>query len=511
MKDLQTAAVQTWAQANGVAPGVGLRVMPNEWFAAKFPALPQQFGPAISEEIPTRKGEKPFVDDVSEDFLAATLGLQGTPEAPTVFMATEDRFYTYQPGIGIYCEEREAKLATGLSRLLLTCARECSKKCDTRNLEFRFRDTANLRGVLQRARGLLEVDQDFFESDLRELIACRNGILRVADGVLLPFSPSFHRRNRLAVDFVRGAKCPLFLDILMTPALEPEEIDLLQRWCGMALVGVNLAQRLVILTGTAGGGKGTFIRVLEGIIGSVNIATLRPKLLAERFEVGRFLGKTLLYGPDVKENFLTCEGASVLKALTGGDPVTLEFKGSNERPAIVCRFNAIVTCNSRLTVHLEGDTEAWRRRLAIVEYRKPKPATPIVDLSEQILSKEGPGVLNWMLAGLAKLRADGWNLRLTNAQQKLVDDLLLESEGEAVFAKECLRKDENTSLTVGACYEAYVRYCNERGWVATPKKRFANVIGDTVTREFGLTVRHDIPDDSDKNQRGWKGLGCHTC
>ena len=34
------------------------------------------------------------------------------------------------------------------------------------------------------------------------------------------------------------------------------DIDLLQRWCGLALFGVNLAQRLVILTGTAGGGKG---------------------------------------------------------------------------------------------------------------------------------------------------------------------------------------------------------------------------------------------------------------
>src|SRR5256885_11639088 len=52
--------------------------------------------------------------------------------------------------------------------------------------------------------------------------------------------------------------------------------------------------------------------------------------------------------------------------------LTLEFKGSNERPEIICRFNAIVTCNSRLTVHLEGDAAAWRRRLGIIEYRKAK-------------------------------------------------------------------------------------------------------------------------------------------
>jgi hypothetical protein len=89
-----------------------------------------------------------------------------------------------------------------------------------------------------------------------------------------------------------------------------------------------------------------------------------------------------------------------------------------------------------------------------------------------------------------------------------VDDLLLQSEADVVFAKECLRKDDGGSLTVAKCYEAYVGFCNSRSWLAMPKKRFSNVIGDTVTREFGLTVRHDIPDDAAKNQRGWKGLLC---
>ena len=67
----------------------------------------------------------------------------------------------------------------------------------------------------------------------------------------------------------------------------------------------------MILTGTPGGGKGTFVDVLVGIIGQVNLASLRPQLLAERFELGRFLGKTLLYGADVPENFLNQRGANI--------------------------------------------------------------------------------------------------------------------------------------------------------------------------------------------------------
>ena len=53
-------------------------------------------------------------------------------------------------------------------------------------------------------------------------------------------------------------------------------MDLLQRACGLFVIGENLAQRILLLIGTSGGGKGTFIRVLRGIIGAVNVAALRP-------------------------------------------------------------------------------------------------------------------------------------------------------------------------------------------------------------------------------------------
>jgi len=205
----------------------------------------------------------------------------------------------------------------------------------------------------------------------------------------------------------------------MRSALDDDELDLLQRWCGLALIGENVAQRILILIGTPGGGKGTVVRVLTGIIGPTNVASLRTQLLAERFEVGRFLGKTLLYGADVPENFLNHRGASVLKSLTGADPMTLEFKRSNESPLIVCKFNVIVTCNSRLAVHLEGDTEAWRRRLAVITYDKPKPTKVIADLDQQILANEASGVLNWMIEGLDKIRAEGWQLKLTIDSKRL--------------------------------------------------------------------------------------------
>ena len=478
---------------------------PSQWFAEKFPLIADEHGAAVLEETDKKSGVV-SVKDVSEDFLAATMGDKGTPDAPAVFLSTEGRFYIYTPTEGMFVHQREPALLTRFSRMLLDCHRACRDGCQTQALEFRLRDTSTLGGVIQKARGLLEVPSNYFSSELTEFIPCANGMLRLRDRELLPFSPSYRRRNKLAVPYDPSAKCPLFLETLMRHALDPDALDLLQRWCGLALIGENVAQVIMILTGTAGGGKGTFLRVLTGITGQENLASLRTHLLGERFEIGRFNGKTLLYGADVPEDFLNHRNASVLKSLTGGDPMTLEFKNSNESPPAVGDYNVIVTSNSRLTMRLEGDADAWRRRLRIIPYNNPKPKHVIADLDKRIIETEGSGVLNYMLDGLDKNRADGWQLHQTTNQQAIVDNLLLESDGHAVFARECLVRDDNKSLTQPDCFAAYVEFATRRNWNALTKNRFGALIGDVVVRQFGITQAHDIPDAAGKRQRGWRGV-----
>ena len=421
-------------------------------------------------------------------------------------MPTEGRFYGYDIGQGIYQPVREAHLNAKLSRLLLMGARE-AKGVGTQNLEYKLRSTGRLDGVLRRARGILEVEDDFFDTGLTEFIPCANGMLRVSDMTLVPFSPDFRRRNKLGVSHSSTATCPSFLGILLRPALNEADIKLLQRWCGLALVGNNLAQKILLITGTAGGGKGTFVRVLTGIIGKHNLASLRTRCLHNRFEIGRLVGKSLLYGADVDEGFLSTEGASILKSLTGGDPVSVEFKRKNSTPELACHFNVVVTCNTLPQIRLQGDVDAWRRRMAIIEFRRDKPKREIVDLSERILAEEGPGILNWMLEGLQELRQADWRLELDDSQRRRVDDLLGESDSVAVFVQEArVAASAEANLTTTACYGAYVQFCQERGWQEVSRKKFGNVIGELIARRFGLTARHDVDGGDGSFQRGWKGI-----
>jgi putative DNA primase/helicase len=334
-----------------------------------------------------------------------------------------------------------------------------------------------------------------------------NGVLRVSDRILLPFSPQYHFRNKLAVNYIPGTKCPTFENVLLGSSLDFDDIGLLQRWCGLALVGRNISQAMLILSGTAGAGKGTFIRVLKGIIGEANIGSLRTEQLNQRFEIGRLIDRTLLYGADVPANFLSTENASVLKSLTGGDPITVELKSSMAAPPLTCEFNIIVTSNSRLVVHLEGDVAAWQRRLKIIRYEKPKPANVIPDLDKQILQNEASGVLNWMLDGLYALRAANWQLALSPGQNVRVDELLLESDSVNVFfAERCVADSTVEGLTVTDAFAAYSDFCMDRGWTGLSRNLFGRDCQEVAQRLFRVTIRHNIKGTDGKNQRGWKGF-----
>lgn len=480
-------------------------ITPLEWFKRRFPTLAETHGEPV--HLITPNNGKPRVVNLADDFLAATQGEDGQPDAPTVFQSVENRFYRYSPADGIYLPFRDDEFSAWLSALLLQCARDCRDSADVSALEFNFRKPSAMAGAVSRAKTLLAEPDDYFRRDMSELIPVANGMLRLSDRELLPFAPGYRRRNKLAVRYDASAYCPLFLDTLLRPALDAHDIFLLQRWCGLALIGENLSQRMLLITGTAGGGKGTLIRVLTGIIGERNVGSLRTEFLRDRFELSGLLGKSLLYGADVADDFLNTSSASALKSLTGGDPMTVEFKGGNDRVSIVCKFNCVVTSNSRLTVHLEGDTDAWRRRLIILSYSKPRPASVIHNLSERIHTEEGPGVLNWMLDGLDALRASKWQFDLNDCQQRRVDDLLLESDSHRVFVSDRLIRDTAAEgMTVADAHVSYVEFCNDRGWAAMSVNHFSKAMPEAIAQAFGLAARHDVKGADGKPKRGWKYL-----
>ena len=494
-------------KAGSVAP-LYLASSPNDWFDHYFPTLKRKYGPAALEQQPKKKTGLPFVATLNEDFLSATLGQEASPDEPTIYLPAEDRFYKYEPEVGIFRLKAPAQLESLYSHTLKECGQACAGEFDVNALMFSLRKSSKMMGVSRRATATLLERDEFFDASVKEYIACKNCMVQVSDMQPLEFSPHYHRRNKLGIDYVPGAKCDRFLNELMRPALSEADLDLLQRWAGMALLGENVSQKVMLLLGTAGGGKGTFIRVLTGIIGLENLGELRTKHLEQsRFELGLMSGKTLLYGADVAADFLSEKGAYGLKKITGGDPVSPEHKNARTTRTFECRFNVIVSGNCRLRVKLENDEGAWLRRLVIIDYTQPPVSKPIPDFDKILLRDEGSGILNWMLEGLMKLKADAWNLTLNAQQQGRVENLLCESNNLTLFIRDCLQKDDKLTITGSDAYVVYAEYCNQRKWTPIGRYEFGSQIEATVAAQFGVAMRHDVKDANDKAQRGWKGVG----
>ena len=385
----------------------------------------------------------------------------------------EKTFYCYDESTGLWRPKTSDSLKWCVTQEMKAYADTQRGSIDPSDYDERFCET-----IVQLSKGRTEQKGVFERGNGRVHLA--NGVidLNQIPPVLLGFSPIFHSRNRSPVSLDPLAKCPRFAGELLSSALNKDDIRLLQCYCGSLLLGRNLAHVILLLTGTAGGGKSTLVEIIERIVGRENVVELRTQLLLERFELARLIGKTLLTGKDVQAEFLMLKGASAIKKLVGHDFLSAEKKNSNACFDLAGEYDVLITCNSRLRVKLEGDADAWRRRLLLIHYNQPKPKKPIPDFAGKLLASEGAGILNWMLQGaqmfLEDLEEVG-GFRLTDEQKGRVESLLAESDSIRAFVKEWLKPGEKSDdVTVEELKLAYVQFCEAHNWHAAPPSAVEN-------------------------------------
>ncbi len=467
------------------------------WVGAAERGAAESLAKEYGQPFYTNKDGK--VNGINERYWAALYARENR----VLFDPDEKSFYRYTAETGLWETITPESIRETISCRILEISREAQQF----TLEIQITQTrlnavvSALKGIVEQ-RGAFKVKQRF--------IHVSNGVIRFADDgdiQFCGFAPEDYSRNRSPFDFQPDAECPRFLNELIYPAVEPDDADLLQRWAGLALFGYNLPQRFLIVDGTPNGGKGTLVRIIQALVGAVNTYQLRTECLQERFETYRYRGKTLLIGPDVRGDFLMERGASMLKVLVGGDPISAEGKGLNGDFQMFGTFNIVVTCNSRLRLRLEGDAGAWRRRLLVVRYEKPPVTKRILDFDHVLLRDEGSGILRWALAGFVKLQTEfaaTGDFSLTDAQRGRVDSLLAESDSLRLFVKEQIERHEYDNLTSAEISQAYAEFCADKGWIALATSVVERTLPDLMLEMFHVTKSNSIERDGKKSNRGWR-------
>jgi len=417
-------------------------------------------------------------------------------------------FYRYDSTTGLYSVISEDVIKQEIASRIL----EISRELGLPSLE-RKRTNSSLNHIVAHLKGISEKKNAF--KRLKTIVHLDNGVIVFkdnGDADFCSFSPEFYSRNQCPIPFEPEAKCERFLNELLYPAVTPDDAALLQKYAGLSLLGNNLIQKFLILDGEPGRGKSTLVLVIRALVGQDNTTELRTKHLNERFELFRYLKRTLLTSVDVPGNFLSEKGAHVIKGLVGGDWFDAEQKGGTGSFPFQGNFCMLITSNSRLQVRLDGDTGAWRRRLLIIRFNAPEPAKVVPDFNEVLIRDEGSGILNWALQGLGMLLQDikeRGTITLTEAQKNIVDALLAESDSLRQFLIENVVSDEDSDLTVTEIIEAYAEYCPIKGWNPKPITVIQRELERLMLELFKTTksnsiAREDEDSGKTKSHRGFR-------
>jgi hypothetical protein len=447
-----------------------------------------------------RQNGTPYVKDINQAYWAGLYDAENI----ILFEPEERDFFLYDAETGLYSVASPDAIKQVISARMLEMSRKNAFLSPLESL----RTDARLNAVVAHLRGIAEHRNAF--TDRPRAVHLADCMLRLEgwEAICAPFSEEFRSRNRSPIPYDPEAECPRFLNELLLPAVEADDAVLLQKMAGQALLGENLIQRFVILDGEAGRGKSQYANVLQRLVGMENVTQLRTAHLGERFELFRFLRRTLLVGVDVDANFLSSKGAPVIKGLVGGDFFDAEQKGGTGSFQIQGKFNILMTSNCRLRVKLQSDVGAWRRRMLIVRYESPPPKKKIPDFGMLLIREEGSGILNWALRGLGMLLRDieeTGDIRITPRQQGVVDSLLAESDSLRFFLRDSVCCESGSDLTVSEIIQAYAHYCPERGWDPLSETQIGRQLNSLMLELFKTVSSHSCQRDG-KAARGFRGV-----
>lgn len=464
----------------------------NDETQSKYEKLIDKYGD------PYYLNDKGKVVSINQSFWA---GLYNT-ENIQIYEPDERMFYRYDSETGIYKDITENLIKAEMSERILQVSREKN----VFGLETK-RTIVNLNHILGHLKGISEKRQAFQKS--LNFVHLANGVLvfnEHQEADLMPFSPHFFSRNFCPIAFDENALCERFLNELLLPSVSVEDAVIIQKYLGLCLLGNNLIQRLLILEGLPGKGKSTLALIIQKLIGQLNVTELRTRHLGERFELYRYLKKTLLVGVDVPGRFLSEKGAYVIKGLVGGDWFDAEQKGGVGNFQMKGNFCVVITANSRLQVRLDGDIGAWRRRLLVCRFEGPVPKKKIPNFAELLIEEEGSGILNWALKGLDLIFKDIEQLgdiRLPKSQENIVDALLAESDSVRNFLQDQVIRDSQMDLSVAEIVEAYAEYCPTMGWNPKPITIVQRELESLMLELFGTSKANSIKRD-EKSVKGFR-------
>jgi len=280
-----------------------------------------------------------------------------------------------------------------------------------------------------------------------------------------------HRRRDLicklaGVRYATNATCPTFEKFLERILPDPDLRRYLQRAFGYCLTGDVGAQVLFFAHGAGANGKSTLLNCMLRLLGDYATRAPSELLLASRGD-RHPTEKTVLHGRRLAVCYEANEGRrfdlAVVKALTGGDPVTA--RGMRQDFWTFDPQHKLWLAANAKPVVMANDEATWRRIQCIPFEVTITEEEQDPSLREK-LSAELSGILNWALAGCREWLEAGGGKRGLGEPSKVreaTEDYRVQEDIIGAFVEDRCVLLPTAKTRKSELYKEFTRWAEDNG------------------------------------------------
>ena len=304
------------------------------------------------------------------------------------------------------------------------------------------------------------------------LLNVKNGTLDLRTGALR----AHHREDWLTklapVVYDPTATCPRWEEFLARiMAGNAALIRYLQRAVGYTLTGITSEQALFFLYGVGANGKSTFIEVIRAMMGdhatAADFSTFqRRETDGARNDLARLAGARMVSAVEPERGRPMAE--SVVKQITGGDPVAARFlfKEYFEYTPV---FKLWWAANQRQPV--TGTDYGMWRRIRLIPFTVTIPEQERDPALKQKLLAELPGILAWAVRGCLEWQQDG--LGTPAEVREATEDYREAMDPLGGFLAEHCAVEPGATATARELYAGYQRWAEANAEQPIAQRTFA--------------------------------------
>jgi putative DNA primase/helicase len=302
---------------------------------------------------------------------------------------------------------------------------------------------------------------------------------------LSPHNPRLFMINCLPYDYDPAAspypkKWMKFLRQLWPGKTGRRARRVLQELFGLMLTSDTRQQKIFLIVGPKRSGKGTIARVLTALLGNNNVAAPTLAGLSSHFGLSALINKRAAIisdarlGPRADVHTV----AERLLSISGEDALTIDRK---YREPWTGRLNVRFLILTNELPRIADASGALASRFVLLTLTESFYGKEDQDLTQKLLT-ELPGILNWALWGLDRLRQRGW-FEMPRSSREAVQSLEDLASPVKAFLRDWCVVDPNQRASVKSLYDAYVLWCEGHGYAkADPAPVFGRNLGAALPR-----------------------------